>query len=130
MVETSVVRDVSTATSATRPPSRAPPARSVSVRRPGVRSSSSGEGVDILDAVRQQRLTPALTAVVGAEDLAAARRAGDVAGVGGIQGEGHHGGAGLDPVVHAGPALAEVGGAIERAVLAAGGRTETGIQRA
>src|SRR5438132_7191844 len=141
MVETSVVRDVSTATATTRPTSRPPPRCSASVRRSGVTSSSTDSGattatsgarhrVHVLDPARQQRLAPALAAVARAEGLAAARDAVDVIRVVGIEGERHHRGAGLDAVVHARPALAETGRSVERAVLAAARRAQARAQRA
>src|SRR6266850_6690241 len=129
MVERIVVREVSTVTSATWPPSRPPLLRSVSVRRSGVSPSSSGEGVDILDAIRQERLAPALPAVGRAEHLRAARDARDVLGVARIERERHHRGTRLHAFVLARPGPAEVGALVERAVLAARGRAETRVER-
>src|SRR2546421_10096561 len=108
MVERIVVREVSTVTSATWPPSSPPLLRSVSVRRSGLSPSSSGEGVDILDAVGQQGLAPALPAVGRAEDLGAARDARDVLGVARIERQRHHRGTRLHAFVLARPRLAEV----------------------
>src|SRR2546428_5615962 len=130
MVEMSVVRDVSTATSTTRPPSSAPLPRRTSVRRSGVSPSSSGDGVDILDATGQRRLAPALAAVARAESLADARDAVDLVGIGGVQRQRHHRRPRLHAVVQAAPRLAEIGAAIERAVLAAGGGAQAGVERA
>src|SRR5438105_8329247 len=141
MVETSVVRDVSTPTSITRPVSRPPPRRSTSVSRSAVTSSSTDprattapsgarHRVHVLDPVRQQRLAPRRAAVARAERLTAAGDAVGVAGVVRIERERHHRGAGLDAVVQARPALAEIGRPVERAVLAAGGRAQARVERA
>src|SRR5262245_60829235 len=75
-------------------------------------------------------LAPRASAVLRAEDLARAADAVDAVGVGRMQRDGHHGRLGLDAVIETLPRLAYIVAAIERAVLAARGRTETRVHHA
>src|SRR5437867_2650577 len=63
-----------------------PPCRSAG----RVGSSAAGDRVGVLAARRQAMLLPAVAAVPGTEDLAAARHAVDLVGVARMQGHTHH----------------------------------------
>src|SRR5262249_18487723 len=91
---------------------------------------AAGGGVDGLNAPRQATLPPGPTALPRAGHPTAPGGARELVGGPRMQRDGHHGALRLDAVVDAGPALAEIRGAVERAVLAAGGRAEAGIEHA
>src|SRR5215468_11108495 len=86
------------------------------------------DGVEVLDAVGQALFRPRPPAVPRAEDLPAAADAIDLLGVAPVQGHRHHRALGLDAMVEACPALAEILAAVERAVLASRGRAQAGVQ--
>src|SRR5687768_10946244 len=90
------------------------------------RRSGAGDRIGVRGALGQRVLLPALPAVLGAEDLAAARHAVDLLGVFGVERHAHHGGPRLHPAVDALPGAAEVVAPVERAVLAPRGGAETG----
>src|SRR5262245_23506392 len=91
----------------------------------GAALSPAGDGVDVLDALGQVRLSPGATAVPRSEDLAVTGGAVDLIRVPGVQGHAHHGAAGGKAVIEARPGLAQVLTAVEGAVGAARGRAQT-----
>src|SRR5713226_4231461 len=93
-------------------------------------SSSARDRVDVLDLWRQRMLVPGPAGVLGAEDLTGAGDAVDLIGIAMMERHGHHRAVGLDAVVEARPRLAQIRAAVQRAVLAAGGRAETGVEHA
>src|SRR5262245_1384043 len=93
-----------------------------------VGSSATGDRVGVLAARRQAMLLPAAAAVSGAEDLPAPGDAIDLVGVARMEGGTHHLGLGLQAVVEALPAAAEVLAPKQRPVGALRGGAEAGIQ--
>src|SRR5262245_50269663 len=77
-------------------------------RRGGVGRSAAGDRVGVLAARRQAMLLPAAAAVSSAEDLAAPGDAIDLVGVARMEGDTHHRRLGLEAVVEALPAAAEI----------------------
>src|SRR3989449_11609866 len=90
--------------------------------------SGARDGVDVLDPGGQRVLVPAPAAILGAEDLATARRAVDLVWILGVQGHGHHRTLRFHAAIHAPPALAQVVAAVEGAVLAPRRRAEARVQ--
>src|SRR6266446_5896425 len=95
-----------------------------------VGSLAAGDRVSVLAAGRQPMLVPATGGVSGAEDLAAPRDAVDLVGIARVEGHTHHRGLGLDAVVEAPPAPAEIVAPKKRSVRALRGWAEAGIQDA
>src|SRR2546427_3054655 len=75
-------------------------------------------------------LVPAMAAVSGAEDLAAAGDAVDLVGIARMEGHTHHRGLGLEAVVEAPPAAAGILAPKKRPIRALRGRAEAGVQDA
>src|SRR5579863_8070727 len=90
----------------------------------------AGERVAVGDAVGQRVGLPALAAVLGAEHLAAARRAVDLLGVARMGGDRHHGARRIEALVEARPGLAEIARAVEPAMLARRRDAEAGVEGA
>src|SRR4029453_15941327 len=86
--------------------------------------SRAGDRIGVRGPPGQRVFLPLRSAVLGAEDLPAARHAVDLLGVLGVQRHAHHGGPRLHPAVHALPRAAEIVAPVERAVLAARGGAE------
>src|SRR3984893_9405855 len=93
-----------------------------------VGSSAAGDRVGVLAARRQPMLVPAVAAVSGAEDLAAAGDAVDLVGIARVEGHTHHRGLGFDGVVEAPPVPAGIVSPKKRPVRALRRRAEAGIQ--
>src|SRR6266446_10099459 len=114
----------------TPPRDAGPPTPTLSLAMEREVFSPAGDRVDVSDPVGQLVLVPALAAILGPEDLAVARRAVDLIRVLGVQGHRHHRAPGLHAVIDAPPAPAQVVAAVERAVLAARGRAQAGVEGA
>src|SRR5262245_165779 len=95
-----------------------------------VSASGAGDRVAVLHAGRQRGFVPGASAAFRPEDLTEAADAIYLVGVARMQSDSHHGAVGLDTVVEPLPGLTEILAAVERTVLAPGGRAQARIQRA
>src|SRR5712672_2160984 len=90
--------------------------------------SAAGNRVAIADALRQALLGPALAAILHPEDLAGFGEAVNLPLIARIDRDAHHRRLGLDAVVEPLPALADILALVDRAVGAAEGRAQRGVQ--